>query len=95
MFWIHESGQKVRIEPDSLKGAGQVVNTLLFGFSESQQQNYAERKSKSFVYANVVKLITGWRDKKTKKCIYRVGPWKDEGILLSFFFVLVKTSLNE
>jgi len=82
MIWVCENGNRVRIEPNSCQGPGQIVELLLFGFSQSQQQNYVKNKSKSFIYSGVVKLIVGWRDKKTKKSIYRVGPWRLEGILL-------------
>lgn len=82
MIWAHEDSKVVEISPGSCQGMTEVVNMLLFGFSEKQKQNFREKQSKSYIYSGILKLISGHRDLKTKKCIFRVGPWRLVGVFI-------------
>jgi len=84
MLWEHQDGTIVTIEPNSCKGMTEVVNKLLFGFSEKQKQDFQQKQSKAFIYSATLKVINGYRDKTTNKCIYRVGPWRLLGIFVEF-----------
>lgn len=82
MFWISSTGEEIHIPPGSMKGVGQLSERLLFAFSEKQKNDYATRGSRSYIYVGLNKILSGWRDKKTNKCMFCVGELRLGGIYL-------------
>lgn len=94
MFWISSTGEEIIIPPGSIKGVGQLTDKLLFAFSEKQKIDYAARGSRSYAYVGLNKILSGWRDKKTNKCMFCVGPWRLGVPLVLFFLFFVEFATN-
>jgi hypothetical protein len=94
MFWVSSTGQEIHIPPGSMQSIGQLADKLLFAFSEKHQQNYTSSRTRSYIYVGLNKLVSGWRDPKTNKCIFRVGPWKLGGLYIDPEFFLKNSQQN-
>jgi hypothetical protein len=80
MFWISDTGEEVHIPPRSLQSVSQLTEKLLFAFSEKHQHNFRVQGSRSYPYCGINRILSGWHDPKTKKCLFRVGPWRLGGL---------------
>nr|QQY84809.1 hypothetical protein [Chaetophora lobata] len=88
MIWVHEDGLRLVIGPEAYASPFELAEALAayphWGSYQTIKTKYLATASKTSttLYVGIIKLISGWRDQKTGKCIYRVGPWRLEGILL-------------
>jgi hypothetical protein len=88
MIWVHEDGLRLVISPGAYVSPFELAEALVaypyWGSYQDIKTKYLKPASKTSttLYAGIIKLINGWRDQKTGKGIYRVGPWRLEGILL-------------
>jgi hypothetical protein len=89
-IWLFSSKEKnftLVIESNSSKSLTELVQALAKLSDKPMQNAFEEKKSKSYLYIGVTKLLIGWRSEKTNssnsnKCCYSVGPWKLQGIML-------------
>lgn len=82
MIWKHENGTELIIAGGQCKGLTDLVILLISECTVREQTIFAQKKLGAPIYISVSKLITGWRDKKTNKCVFRAGGWKLLGIFL-------------
>jgi hypothetical protein len=83
MFWVLNTGEEVHIPPGSMQSVSQLTEKLLFGFDEKHQRHFETHGVRSYPYVGINKILSGWRDSKTNKCMFCVGPWKLGGVFVS------------
>lgn len=82
MVWIHVDGTKYNIKGNELQSPSQVAELLSTKCSAQMCDSFKEKGPKSYLYGGIIKILNGWRDAKTNKALYSVGPWRLEGLLI-------------
>ena len=79
MIWVNtEDGTRYTIEGETMESVLDVATLL----SEKMRNAFENKKSQSYLYTGITKLLEGWIDPVTKKSLFSVGPWRLEGLLI-------------
>lgn len=82
MVWRHKDGSTVIIPGKKTQSPIQVASILSKKSPEKLSADFIQKAEKSYLYSGIVKILVGWRDPKTKKSTFSVGPWRLLGLLL-------------
>jgi hypothetical protein len=81
-IWLHTNGTERVIATQSCKGPLDLANQLIIDCDSSMKESFEKKKNRSYFYNGLLKLILGSYNAKSNKRLYKVGPWKLQGIQL-------------
>lgn len=82
MVWVHKDGARYVIPGNQMQSVQQVAELLSTKCPAEMPKDFQKKQSKSYLYTGITKILNGWRDPKTNKALFSVGPWRLEGLLI-------------